>query len=104
MLARDAYRVPDLRGGGPQGGRNNGRAHRGGPGRVEVQLSQARKNDRQSVAAQTGNTGRLGARPCMNITNSRLFHLNLIIYLLIYLLIDKQDFIPRVLRLRIQSR
>ena len=60
MSAGNAYRVPSRRGGGPQGGRNNCQVR---PGRIEVRLSQARKNDRLSVAAQRGNTGKLGARP-----------------------------------------
>ena len=63
MSARNAYRVPDRRGGGPQDGRNKGQVHRNGPGRFEVRFFEARKSDRLSAAAQRGNTGRLGARP-----------------------------------------
>jgi hypothetical protein len=63
MLARNAYRAPDRRGGGPHGGRNNCQVRRYGPGRFGVRRFQARKNDRHNGAAQKGNTGKLGARP-----------------------------------------
>ncbi len=62
MSARNAYRVPDRRGGGPQGGRNKGQVHRNGPGRFEMRFFQARKSDQQIAATQRGNTGKLGAR------------------------------------------
>ena len=63
MSARNAYRVPSRRGGGPQDGRKKGQVRRNGPGRIEVRRFQARKSDKQIAAAQRGNTGRLGARP-----------------------------------------
>ena len=63
MSARNAYRVPGRRGGGPQDGRNKGQVHRNGPGRFEVRFFEARESDRQIAATQRGNTGRLGARP-----------------------------------------
>ena len=63
MSARNAYRVPGRRGGGPQDGRNKGHVHRNGPGRFEVRRFQARKSDQKIGATQRGNTGRLGARP-----------------------------------------
>ncbi len=62
MSARNAYRVPGRRGGGPQDGRNKGQVHRNVPGRFEVRLFQPQKNDREIAAAQRGNTGNLGAR------------------------------------------
>ena len=43
MSARSAYRVPDRRGGGPQGGRNKGQVHRNGPGRVEMRFFKLEK-------------------------------------------------------------
>ena len=63
MSARNAYRAPGRRGGGPQSGRNKGQVRRNRPGRIEVRLFQARKSDRKIAATQRGNTWRLGARP-----------------------------------------
>ena len=63
MSARNAYRVPGRRGGGPHGGRNNCQVRLYGPGRFGVRCFQARKNDLHNGAAQRGNTGKLGARP-----------------------------------------
>ncbi len=62
MSARNAYRVPGRREGGPQGDRNDDRAHWGGPGRFGVRPEQVRNNDRLAAAASKDNTEKLGAR------------------------------------------